>query len=69
MPRVALVTGSGSRRVGNAVASMLAAIGATNIRIRATQFRDQSRWLLPQDEFPPSRYLAAELEEGHAAHA
>ena len=52
-----------------AVASMLAAIGATNIRIRATQFRDQSRWLLPQDEFPPSRYLAAELEEGHAAHA
>ncbi|MGC8732437.1 MAG: hypothetical protein ACP5RC_09285, partial [Halothiobacillaceae bacterium] len=52
-----------------AVASMLAAIGATNIRIRGTQFRDQSRWLLPQDEFPPVRYLAAELEEGYAAHA
>lgn len=51
-----------------AVASMLAAIGATNIRIRGIQFRDQSRWLLPQDEFPPSRYLAA-LEEEHAAHA
>jgi hypothetical protein len=33
------------------------------------QFRDQSRWLLPQDEFPPSRYLAPELEEEHAARA
>lgn len=51
-----------------AVASMLAAIGATNIRIRGAEFRDQSRWLLPQEEFPPSRYLAA-LEEEHAAHA
>jgi hypothetical protein len=52
-----------------AVASMLAAIGATNIRIRGSKFRDQSRWLLPQHEFPPSRYLAAELEEEHAAGA
>ena len=49
-----------------AVASMLAAIGATNTRIRAAQCRDQSRWLLPQDEFPPSRYLAVELEEDRA---
>jgi hypothetical protein len=48
---------------------MLAAIGATNVRIRGMQFRDQSRWLLPQDEFPPSRYLAPELEEEHAARA
>ncbi len=52
-----------------AVASMLAAIGATNIRVRGSQFRDQSRWLLPQDEFPPSRYLAVELEEEHASRA
>ncbi len=50
-----------------AVASMLAAIGATNIRIRGAEFRDQSRWLLPESEFPPSRYLAA-LEE-HAVRA
>ncbi|MCS6803452.1 MAG: hypothetical protein NZ773_16115 [Dehalococcoidia bacterium] len=53
-----------------AVASMLAAVGAANTRIRGSQFRDQSRWLLPQDEFPPSRYLAAEQkEEEHAARA
>jgi len=52
-----------------AVASMLAAIGASNIRIRGSQFRDQSRWLLPKDEFPPSRYLAVELEEEHASGA
>jgi len=50
-----------------AVASMLTAIGASNIRIRGSQFRDQSRWLLPQDEFPPSRYLAMEMEEEHAS--
>lgn len=52
-----------------AVASMLAAVGAINIRIRGSQFRDQSRWLLPPHEFPPPRYLAVELEEEHASGA
>lgn len=40
-----------------AVTSMLAAIGASHTRVKATQFRDQSRWLLPQSEFAPSDYI------------
>ena len=51
-----------------AVASMLAAIGAKNIRVRSAKNGEQGRWLLPADQFNPADYTApAKPEEvGHA---
>jgi hypothetical protein len=42
----------------NELASSLVAIGAVSKRfkIRRGMLRDQYRWLLPVDEFPPARY-------------
>jgi hypothetical protein len=47
-----------------AVASMLAAIDATNVRVRGARFKEQSRWILPRNEFEPLEYaphIAAEV--------
>jgi len=41
-----------------AVASMLAAIGAKNMRIRGPKNREQGRWLLPTEQFNPADYVA-----------
>lgn len=49
-----------------AVASMLAAIGATNIRVRTAKNREQGRWLLPTDEFNPTDYAIPPQEASHA---
>jgi hypothetical protein len=40
-----------------AVASMLAAIGARNVRVRGAKNREQGRWLLPLDEFDPADFV------------
>jgi len=39
-----------------AVASMLGALGGKNVRVRGANFREQSRWMLPTDQFDPSEY-------------
>lgn len=39
-----------------AVAGMLSAIGAQSIRVRGPKFKDQSRWVLPINEFDPAEY-------------
>jgi hypothetical protein len=43
-----------------AVASMLAALGASSTRIRGARLRDQSRWLLPLSEFAPDNFNGAD---------
>lgn len=50
-----------------AVASMLAAIGATNIRVRTAKNREQGRWLLPTDQFNPSDYAVQPKEATNAS--
>jgi hypothetical protein len=40
-----------------AVASMLAALGASSTRIRNVRLRDQSRWVLPLNEFDPKDFI------------
>jgi len=49
-----------------AVASMLAALGASSTRIRGARLRDQSRWMLPVAEFAPDQFLGAEKETSDA---
>jgi hypothetical protein len=50
------------------LAGMLTAIGAREVRIREGAYRDQSRWNLPPDQFPPGDYLDADPEgDGDAA--
>ena len=39
-----------------AVASMLGALGGKNIRVRGANFREQSRWMLPTNQFDPIEY-------------
>jgi hypothetical protein len=39
-----------------AVASMLGALGGKNVRVRGANFREQSRWMLPTDQFDPVEY-------------
>jgi len=46
-----------------AVASMLAAMGGKQIRLRGRKFREQSRWLLPADDFDPAEYRTIAEEE------
>ncbi|MFZ5926324.1 MAG: hypothetical protein ACOYX1_02640 [Acidobacteriota bacterium] len=46
-----------------AVASMLAAIGAKNIRVRSAKNGEQGRWLLPADQFNPADYTATAKPE------
>jgi hypothetical protein len=47
-----------------AVASSLAALGAKSTRVRRAKCRDQSRWLLPVEEFDPADYHARQREPG-----
>jgi hypothetical protein len=49
-----------------AVASMLAAIGAKNVRIRGAKNREQGRWLLPTNQFNPADYTAQGKQEAHS---
>ena len=42
------------------VVAMLSALGAKNERLKRTRLRDQSRWLLPVDRFPPEIALEEE---------
>jgi hypothetical protein len=51
-----------------AVASMLAAIGAKNIRIRGAKNREQGRWLLLADQFSPADYVAMREPAQEASH-
>jgi hypothetical protein len=39
-----------------AIAGMLAALGAKSIRVRSQRFKEQSRWVLPAEEFDPREY-------------
>jgi hypothetical protein len=50
---------SGASHPIKAVASMLTAIGASSTRVKVTRLRDQSRWLLPSNEFAPGAYVGA----------
>jgi hypothetical protein len=42
----------GENRPIKDVTAMLSALGASSIRLKRTRLRDQSRWLLPANEFP-----------------
>jgi hypothetical protein len=46
-----------------AVTSMLGALGG-KIRLRGTKFKEQSRWMLPADQFDPAEYLPPQEETG-----
>jgi hypothetical protein len=48
-----------------AVASMLGALGGKSIRVRGAKFKEQSRWILPADQFDPAEYSPG-LEETNA---
>lgn len=39
-----------------AIAGMMAALGAKSMRVRGQGFKEQSRWVLPQEEFDPREY-------------
>ncbi len=39
-----------------ALASMLGALGGKSIRVRGAKFKEQSRWVLPVDQFDPAEY-------------
>ncbi len=39
-----------------AIAGMLAALGAKSMRVRGLGFKEQSRWVLPPEEFDPREY-------------
>lgn len=39
-----------------AIAGMLAALGAKSMRVRGQKFKEQSRWVLPAEEFDPGEY-------------
>jgi hypothetical protein len=54
---------SGENHPIKAVASMLTAIGASSTRVKASRYRDQSRWLLPLSEFTPNDYVGAGEEK------
>jgi hypothetical protein len=45
-----------------AVVSSLSAVGAESVRVRSTKTGEQSRWLLPVDQFPPADYTAQAQE-------
>lgn len=51
-----------------AVASMLGALGGKSIRVRGPKFKEQSRWILPLDQFDPADYSQRKTEE-HASDA
>ena len=50
-----------------AVVAMLSAVGAKHERVRGN-FKEQSRWMLPLDEFDPADY-ASSMPGGSGEHA
>lgn len=44
----------------SAVVAMLCAVGAKVERVRGKAFKEQSRWMLPLDEFDPSDYASSD---------
>jgi hypothetical protein len=53
----------GVNHSSKAFASMLTGIGAEVHKVGTANFRDQNRWLLPKDQFPPSRYVDWQVPE------
>jgi len=51
-----------------AVVAMLSAAGAKVERVRGRNFKEQSRWILPLDEFDPADY-ASNIPGGSTEHA
>jgi len=49
----------GENRPIKEVTAMLSALGGSSTRLKRTRLRDQSRWLLPPNEFPPADYASA----------
>ena len=49
----------GENRAINEVTAMLSVLGAASNRLKRTRLRDQSRWLLPSNEFAPDAYVGA----------
>ena len=52
----------GENRPIKEVTAMLSALGASSTRLKRTQLRDQSRWLLPSSEFAPNGCIGASAE-------
>jgi hypothetical protein len=50
----------GENRAIKEVTAMLSALGASSTRLKRTRLRDQSRWLLPSNEFAPGDVGASE---------
>jgi hypothetical protein len=50
----------GENRPIKEVTAMLSALGARSMRPKGTRLRDQSRWLLPPDLFPPEGAIREE---------
>ncbi|MGI8958552.1 MAG: hypothetical protein ACR2IV_02095 [Bryobacteraceae bacterium] len=47
-----------------AIVGMLSSLGAKSTRVRGRNFKEQSRWLLPQKEFDPADYSKSDIEDG-----
>ena len=45
-----------------ALASMLGVLGGKSIRVRGAKFKEQSRWVLPVDQFDPAEYSPGKEE-------
>jgi hypothetical protein len=56
----------GENRPIKEVTAMLSALGASSTRLKRTQLRDQSRWLLPSSEFAPNGCIGAGAERDDA---
>ena len=48
----------------NAITSMLTALGGKSQRLRGPKQREQSRWLVPTEEFDPAEYCERQREPG-----
>ncbi|MBI4463138.1 MAG: hypothetical protein HY647_00400 [Acidobacteria bacterium] len=46
------------------IVSMLKALGSEPCHVRGRKFKEQSRWLLPLEEFDPADYCEREREPG-----
>jgi hypothetical protein len=47
-----------------AIVGMLSSLGAKSTRVRGSKFKEQSRWLIPLNEFDPADYSKSDIEEG-----
>ena len=41
---------------------MLGVLGGKSIRVRGAKFKEQSRWILPVDQFDPAEYSPGKEE-------